>query len=579
MRIQLNKLGTEDPEIQAKRDRDLIPSYVKSIEKPWSSRENLFLFYICPSCRAELYGHWRWNENFYVDYELLPDQQRTAAEKIHDKVIKDRDRYSKLIGEEFKQILELSRCPICNAELKKEWPFMVRDEDDRVPGMFRDRSGRVPENNRLPYPIDLHNIYNVHRINRENWEELCWFKHDFPIVHDEIHKSELHAAKADTDAFCESCDIVQPDQAPNASVKDSLENLKSYISNLINMESDIISLTKRLEQLYFERSQNAKDLSFQRNYPLYDLKSKYSDEKEQLEKSKSSLTKAKKRDVKPEEVIFPLAPAKPILKTPNFFNKKRIALENEQLTAEYEKRLERYNKEFDRCKRQEKENLEKAQKKKEANVAKLESDVKKYRKEMDSLQKKIDEKTARSADLPVPAAGIKHLVDSEISATEKTLKKLYDCRNRLYSCNIIFDKYRNIVALSSFYEYLMAGRCETLEGTNGAYNIYEAEIRADRIISQLDEVIVSLDQIKKNQYMIYNKLNEMSRILSSLSNSMKSAAGSLSEIKINTDNMSTYLKSIDTNTAVIAHNSAVTAYHSKVNAELTNALGFMVALK
>ena len=48
----------------------------------------------------------------------------------------------------------------------------------------------------------------------------------------------------------------------------------------------------------------------------------------------------------------------------------------------------------------------------------------------------------------------------------------------------------------------------------------------------------------------------------------------------------TSIQSIDTHTAkiaetseVIAHNTAVTAYYSKVNAELTNALGYMVAFK
>ena len=48
----------------------------------------------------------------------------------------------------------------------------------------------------------------------------------------------------------------------------------------------------------------------------------------------------------------------------------------------------------------------------------------------------------------------------------------------------------------------------------------------------------------------------------------------------------TSIRSIEDNTAhiaqnsdVIAHNTAVTAYYSKVNAELTNALGYMVALK
>ena len=191
----------------------------------------------------------------------------------------------------------------------------------------------------------------------------------------------------------------------------------------------------------------------------------------------------------------------------------------------------------------------------------------------------INKKAKDFDNLPVPAIGVKHLLDSEISVTEETLRKLYNCRNQLYSYNVIFDKYRNLVALSSFYEYFVTGRCESLEGTNGAYNIYESEIRMDQIISQLDEVIISLDQIKKNQYMIYNKLEEMNTSLHNLESSMKKVTVSLNEIKVNTDSMNKYLDSIEKNTAVIAHNTAVSAYYSKVNAELTNALGFMVALK
>ena len=33
------------------------------------------------------------------------------------------------------------------------------------------------------------------------------------------------------------------------------------------------------------------------------------------------------------------------------------------------------------------------------------------------------------------------------------------------------------------------------------------------------------------------------------------------------------------NTALTAHYSAITAHYSKINAELTNALGFMIAMK
>ena len=40
-----------------------------------------------------------------------------------------------------------------------------------------------------------------------------------------------------------------------------------------------------------------------------------------------------------------------------------------------------------------------------------------------------------------------------------------------------------------------------------------------------------------------------------------------------------FMERLSKNSDVIAHNTAVTAYYSKINAELTDALGFMVALK
>ena len=83
----------------------------------------------------------------------------------------------------------------------------------------------------------------------------------------------------------------------------------------------------------------------------------------------------------------------------------------------------------------------------------------------------------------------------------------------LYGMGILFPKYQNFVAVSSIYEYLQAGRCTTLEGHEGAYNIYETEIRLDRIINQLDEVIAHLEDIKSNQYIIYSAIQENNQTL------------------------------------------------------------------
>lgn len=78
--------------------------------------------------------------------------------------------------------------------------------------------------------------------------------------------------------------------------------------------------------------------------------------------------------------------------------------------------------------------------------------------------------------------------------------------NKLYSLGYIYPKYRNLPALTSIYEYYMTGRCEELTGPHGAYNIYEDEMRKDTVISQLNTVIENLEQIKHNQYMLYEQV-------------------------------------------------------------------------
>lgn len=86
-------------------------------------------------------------------------------------------------------------------------------------------------------------------------------------------------------------------------------------------------------------------------------------------------------------------------------------------------------------------------------------------------------------------------------ASKNVLKYIYDK-------NIIFPKYRNLVMVSSLYEYICSGRCNTLEGHEGAYNILELEIRLDKIIIQLDRIISMLERISQNQYVVYTAIQE-----------------------------------------------------------------------
>lgn len=80
-----------------------------------------------------------------------------------------------------------------------------------------------------------------------------------------------------------------------------------------------------------------------------------------------------------------------------------------------------------------------------------------------------------------------------------------------YSADVVFPKYRNLPALTMIYEYLTTGRCSELTGPNGAYNLYESELRQNTIISQMSVIISKLDEIKYNQYILYETVVNIQR--------------------------------------------------------------------
>lgn len=148
--------------------------------------------------------------------------------------------------------------------------------------------------------------------------------------------------------------------------------------------------------------------------------------------------------------------------------------------------------------------------------------------------------------------------DEERVAYEKSLIPTYrqnqnlfsnnisDCQNaleQLYNLDIIFPKYRNFVAISQIYEYYMSGRCTELEGHEGAYNIFENEVRQDIIILQLNNISNQLEQIKQNQYLIYQAITQTNI--------------TLSKIESNTE-------AIAYNTSVIAANTAICARYTEI---------------
>lgn len=98
----------------------------------------------------------------------------------------------------------------------------------------------------------------------------------------------------------------------------------------------------------------------------------------------------------------------------------------------------------------------------------------------------------------------------------------------LYEEGIIYSKYRNLVAVSTIYEYLASGRCDQLEGPNGAYNLYEMELRQNIVIGRLSTITEHLEQIKENQYTLYYEIQNANRnsesMLSSIGDDVKFSA-------------------------------------------------------
>lgn len=142
--------------------------------------------------------------------------------------------------------------------------------------------------------------------------------------------------------------------------------------------------------------------------------------------------------------------------------------------------------------------------------------------------------------------------------TNVTIKETRELLNNYYSMGIIYHKYQNLTALASFNEYLKSGRCTTLVGHEGAYNIFEEEIRLDRILIKLDVIIEKLEQIKQNQYMLYVAIKD----------AQDTSKNILRELKtIKNQNVNILNKA-----GAIAENSYITACNSQITAQNTEFL-------
>lgn len=557
---------------------------------------------LCSACGTELYRSWEMpfidnihlgnsslfctfnyqGKQLIVDYSSLNNReyiQKNIAENkangIPEQEVQKKIEYLQGIRrEEEKAVLERKNphdfCPVCQNPLGAYLSYYTQinerltpDECDNYQKRYAAVNGKKPLDNE-------EYIYGALNFNLQKQDESAIEKR-YNTTYTRFDVSAFSAEGIDT------------------TIKENPERLKKYIQHLFTLETNIYSVSKRLRDLYALSQTYERNVRRRISLLETDIRSQVIDYKTQYNNALAELKRIQSAGAEKVHVARPTEPRKPsapILEKPGLFNKKKVLAHNEELTAAYEKACQQYELDLaahksalEACAAKEAQLVQEAEQRYAQSLSAAEAEVAVAKAQMEQSTANIDAQIEAACALPSPETIAKQMLDDEIAQAEKMLKELIECRNKLYACDVVFIKYRNMVVLATFYEYLISGRCTTLEGPDGAYNIFESECRANQIIGQLNKIVDSLEQIKGSQYLIYSQLQSINTCLTTMNTTMQSMSRSLQSIQADTHSMSGYMETVAKNSDVIAHNTAVSAYYSKMNAELTNSLGYLLALK
>ena len=607
--------------------------------------EILQMLFVCPHCGKELLYRWK-NYIISGMSRGTSDEAEEAWNSIRNKLIQVShvDKIDLQIISEAQKVIDSHTCPCCGKELIfTPGYFLVSGVhiSDIEGEIFKNRPYRYDSTACLKQYrqeskySDSKDIYSFNILTEEYFRPKASREYNNVDIGDEMIQFRLIPAEGESQAwgFCthkisyeEAFELLRHYRKRLYPVNDRVDNLvnietniaeseavtidknrysntealKQYLQYAIKIETDYLALRKRLADLYFVQKEmtiiknNAlfndasdKEILFQAEQNLrnteevlknlqcnHELWKKYID---QFNITKVSYPK------EPEE------PQQPTLATPGLFNKKKIQAENEEKTAQYNKELTIWRKQHEEwateCvlikQQNEKIILEAetaAKEKAETELKKAEQAVNEAQEKLLTIKESIDQKKEMKKQ-----KAEEDFWDKDVRETETLLKQCIHAKIQYQESKVIFPKYQDLVAYSTFYEYFETGRCNALSGPDGAYNLYESEIRQNTIISQLSTIIDSLETIKSNQYMVYTQLTKMNESLDRLNNSMDCALNTLEKTLNNIDqnisNISEYTKVSAQNSEVIAYNTAATAYYTKMNADLTNAMGYLVALQ
>ena len=544
------------------------------------------LLYWCLNCEERIWGAWEYPhinmlkhdaqsytyENvgycFTLGFEEMLRKSETKVLPIDHPIYRRIEAY----GKEAKNFLELDKCPICGAKLTKSdltylghhyigryWSVKEAYDFDED-GMIKfDKNGNA---------IRLNHFRTIS-------SALSYYRKDLPAASkekgDSKHKQFL--------SQCSQSSAIASGQMKKC-VLENTDQLMHFLKHLITMEKNIYSVSERLKELYrceyeYEvcATESTYDLLAEKKKIVADTYEAWTTK--QAENPEKGVHVPKYAGTYPSKPVEPKAPNAPTQKKPGLFNKKRVLAEHAALMeqykkeyAQYEEKLNIYNGElaiYNQKIAQIQEELDK----KQAEVveqAKLahSKECEELRNKYLAAQQEYDQINGSFDSISTPQIVALKCLQEEITQAEELLLNLHQGKRKVFDTGVIFEKYNDFVAIASFYEYLSSGRCTTLEGPHGAYNLYESEIRMNAIVSQLADVIKSLKQIQKNQFVIYTAINEATNELAALNKA--------------TQKMNVTLNAMHGELATISRNTEVTAFYAKKNAELMDTLCFLTAL-
>ena len=491
-----------------------------------------------------------------------------------------------------KKYNELQKCPVCGKENNQEVYLTVESIKAKVLNIDEECQKNSKDKiemdlKRKQYNVFIEILKEIKRKETRKKEEyekqeiINQKNNELKIINQEIDNRSKEYTKCKATYDFELKEYIK--------LLIEYEKDKEILETILNKQIDIycnqnfvFEKEKKSIGKHIENKLNNQINSLQKEIKI--LKEPFEIDEETLNKNNiiKPIVPEKPNDIKLNK------PIKPELKKTGLFNKTRVAIENQNLLKEYELELTQYDnmiKEHEiEIKQYEilKNNYDNDYKKFQIKYDTLKEDIQKGNQcKILELQNKINEIEENKQNIDslikdkIDNLQSKKICDFMIEEIKLTKEKTINTNitlNQLMSLNIIYPKYNTMFAWTTIYEYLLTGRCEKLEGSTGAYNLYESELKSNLIIDKLDMVIDKLEDIKANQHQMYCVLQEINTIQNDINGKLDDVANDIENIRDNT----TEIKSIS---SMIEYNTARTAYYSKINSKLLNDIKWITFIK